>query len=64
MDINAEIDNRQKEIERLADERARAQQAVAICTERITYLRGAIDVLKALGEVQANDALAQHPPAD
>ena len=57
MDINAEIDNRQKEIERLADERAKAQQMVAICTERITYLRGAIDVLKALGEVQTKEAV-------
>lgn len=68
MDINAEIDNRQKEISRLADERSKAQAFIAEADARITYLRGAVDVLKQIGEVQTNDAgqneVVPHPPAD
>ncbi len=56
MDIIGEIDNRQKEIARLADERARAQNAIAQLTERITYLRGQVDMLRQIGEATQDNA--------
>lgn len=59
MDIISEIDNRQKEITRLADECRRAQNAIVQMTERITYLRGQVDMLKQLGEVQTQDGAGQ-----
>lgn len=56
MDIIGEIDNRQKEIARLADELAKTRAAAAQITERITYLRGQVDMLREIGEVAQDNA--------
>lgn len=56
MDIIKEIDNRQKEIQRLADERAKAQAFIVEAEGRITYLRGQVDILRAFGEVAQDNA--------
>lgn len=56
MDIIGEIDNRQKEIARLADELAKTRTAAAQLTERITYLRGQVDMLRQIGEATQGNA--------